>query len=137
MILILSTSDNFHTNLIQNKLENRGLDFLRVNSDCLPIYNCFFSHGGTNSISISGKNICPEDVSGIFVHHPRIIFSDTIGSDSLDRSLVRSSCLNFLNWLECFVPSSKWMNSLNKIRSSSYVFTQLSLAKSVGFKVPK
>lgn len=137
MIIILSTSDNFHANLVQIRLEERGVDFVRVNSDQIPIDKCFFSSERGNNIIISGINICLSDVSGVFVHHPRIIVSDDVGANLLDRNLFRSSWLNFLTWIEYFIPSVKWVNSLSGIRSSSTVFTQLSLAKKNGFRVPR
>ena len=137
MIIILSTSDNFHANLVQGKLESHGLDFLRVNSDQIPIDKCFFSNEGFGSLDIYGRNINLSDISGVFVHHPRIIVSNAIGTDSLDRALFRSSWVNFLNWIECFIPCIKWVNSLSKIRLSSSVFNQLDLAKRVGFEVPR
>ncbi len=137
MVIVLSTSDNFHANLVQGSLEKRGIDVVRVDFDKIPISRCLFSNRKGDSIVVCGRDIYPADVSGVFTHHPRILINSLSGSDSLDATLHRSSWLNFLNWMEDFIPSVRWVNSLHRIFSTSSVFDQLDLAERNGFITPK
>lgn len=137
-VLVISTSQNDHAAAVQAAVERRGIEVVRLNMDSLTGANAqvsFFSPS-SNGISIAGKHIRPDSVTGVFVHHPHITINQSLGLDDLDRGLAESGWRNALDWILQVFAYANWINRPDVSRSSSGPCLQLSVASKHGLRVP-
>lgn len=130
-ILILSTSDNVHSDAIQTLLEAGDHPFIRINFDQVP---------NVPSISTDQEALMVDNervhIKSVFLHHPKVRIAATI-SDDLDRRLGNSQWTSLIQNLPFTLPpKTRWLNNPTAIKANSSTFLQLNAAKNVGFRTP-
>jgi glutathione synthase/RimK-type ligase-like ATP-grasp enzyme len=136
-VLILSTAANQHANAIQNALGSNGIDFLRFNFDPEINNSIGLSSENNGPVFINGRLIQPEEVSGIFLHHPFPQHLKYQGSDLLDSSLRAAGWRNALDWFEETFKNAIWINKPSHSRGSASILSQLNTASAQGMRVPR
>lgn len=137
-VIVLSTGDNPHTIAIQGILERENvpvflLDFQQIVNDPPTVQLGFDSD---HPLNFHLENSILREVSGIFVHHPRLTADAERGVDEIDRSLWRFAWHNLIDWLEGTFQDSVWVNRPSNSRAASPTIRQLETASQVGFLVP-
>lgn len=137
-VLIISNSDNTHANAVESELLERSTEVIRIDMDSiLKLPSSFSMHFPfqDNFICI-GKNIPLSEITGIFVHHPRLNIPESFGTDEIDRDLFASGWKNLLNWLEIQFPTAIWINRPSFGQCASSVVLQLDIASKHGIRTP-
>lgn len=138
-VLILSTSANPHAELVAQKLEHKGVDFVKFYTDKIdtvpPLLSLYYPNTQYNRLN--GESVLDLDITSVFVQHPRIYPKINMGEDDIDRDLAISSWKNVVNWLEDELNHVKWVNSPSNSRKSNSTILQLKISEKYGLKTPK
>lgn len=138
-VLLISTASNEHANTVEKHLAERHETVLRIDMDRITSHtNRLSIHEGKSVKFSSDGNIFErDDVSSVFIHHPKINVPQSFGLDNLDRELCVSGWKNTIDWLEESLSGIRWINSPRSSRNSSSPALQLRLARDVGLRVPE
>ena len=132
-VIILSSSENFHANEVENSLKQKT-SILRIDSDSFATPS-FYSLNDRQLI-VNSEEISFLEVSGIFFHHPLIALPN-ISTSEIDLKLWLSGWKNFINWMEYSFSEAKWVNKPSACTLSTSIKLQHNLAKRIGFNIPE
>lgn len=136
-ILILSTSANEHAKAIYHRLIELGGDVTRFNFDEYSQSKLGFRSNAESTILLNDAEIQPDQIQGVFVHHPIPPQLRFPAPDSLDSSLRAASWRNSIDWFENTLKSAMWINRPSCSRLSASVLWQLNIATSQNLRVPE
>ena len=135
-VLNLSTSTNEHAKSIAGHITKGGHSVIQVNFDQVTNGGLIMDVGAS-CIRINREYVDTDEISGVFVHHPLVDISKSVGGDDLDRKIIAASWKSYIDWLEAKLTKSVWINKVSASRESSPSLKQLQVAASIGFRVPR
>lgn len=136
-VIIISTSVNEHANSVSSFLTSQKVSLYRLNLDQTGNINASLIFFNEEPVFVlNEKLIKPSEISGVFLHLPKMDLDSSLGSDDLDRKIISASWNNLINGLENFFPNARWVNKRSISSHSTQVFRQLNLAQEIGFKIP-
>lgn len=127
-MLILSRSENVHADMIAAYC-GRHAQVDRLDFD--------FDNGFIDPPQVVLGDWIGSDPDAIFVHQPRISYKNDWFSDEIERKLFVSSWDSVKEWLESRYPDAFWVNRPSRIIGGRNAFTQLNLARELGFSCPE
>lgn len=128
-LLILSRSESVHADVVaehcgQYATVNRvNFDFDTPSIMELPCV-------------ILGSKPLNYQPDAVFVHHPRVSYSQQGFVDDIERKLFVASWDSVKEWMEVTFPDALWVNRPSANHKSKNVLGQLRLATSLGIKTP-
>lgn len=144
MLLIVSNSQDFTANFLQEKISESGLPFARFDTDTFPKSISISSRINgmaleNNLVLPSGKKISIEDVSAIWWRRPERIGEKTLGGfkDERIKKFTRYQLESSFDELTAILDRRVlWVNHPEQNRHANSKLVQLRLAVQLGFKIP-
>jgi len=139
-ILIISTSNNAHANVVENTLRNTGETIHRINMDHVcedTVISFNDNNAGYLGLNLNDTQIKTNDITGIFFHQAHVSVPSDRVLDEIDRTLCKASWNGILPWIETCLNTSIWVNQPSLSRFASLSSSQLALAKRLGFNIPQ
>lgn len=137
-ILILSSIYDFSTDLVVLKLKEMGVPVLRLNKEYLKDYKITLNPLEP-LLLVSGPDFNSEitsDIVSVFYRQPVFLRNTPPHPLNIQEQLERSQWMAFLRALSIF-DSACWMNFPRETYLAESKPYQLSIAKKVGFNIPK
>lgn len=136
--LVVSSLYDFSTDLVVQELERRKAKYIRLNRENFENYRLTVDvHESSLEVKMNGANYrIKTDLKAVYYRQPVFLRNTPGESLSIDEQLSRSQWMGFLRSLAIF-DEARWMNPLNATYLAETKAYQLSLARKMGFKVPK
>lgn len=138
-MLIVTNHEDVTTDYIVLELERRGIDFYRLNSECLPqalLRITPDAEGGQFEIQFPNETIPLMSIGSAYFRRPGLpIALDEIECPS-DRQYCESEWSGVLKFLYS-VLDQRWLNSPAAIDAAENKPLQLCIASGLGFRVPE
>lgn len=141
MLLILTELEDVHANHIEEKLKERGADYLRFNPAQFPsqaeVSLSYSQTGQVQSILQIGEEIIElSRLKTLWFRRPLLPTAHENITDRVSRDYIQDECNNFLqdvwNLLSC-----RWVPApFPVIRRAELKASQLKIAASLGFEIP-
>lgn len=135
--LIISSSIDYSTDLICCELEQRGLNYLRLNRDQFSKFDIIYNlSDGTLSAVIEKEEYCinQKDLLSVYFRAP-VFLRNANRLYSLEEQLYRSQWSSFIRNL-CVFESANWVNDPVTTYKAENKVLQLKTAKDCGFAIP-
>jgi len=138
LLLIVSNKTDIATDYLILRLHERGIPFLRINTeDYLVSWDVCFSIGanGTNTIiSKKGKNpLTVGNITGAYIRQPRMPNLNVL---EIDKKFAEREVGETLKSLWRMIDKNTWLNAPHRLLRASNKPEQLTVASSMGFNVP-
>ncbi len=138
MLLIVSNKTDLATDYLIIRLHERGIPFLRINTeDYLSLWDVCFSIGknGTNvAIRKEGQESLPVGTFiGAYIRQPKIPDLDII---DCDKEFAKREIGETLKSLWRAIDENVWLNAPHRLLRASNKPEQLTIANSIGFNIP-
>lgn len=140
-LLVISSKYDLHADYIINKCNAIGKqdDVIRLNtedfaSNCKVVFN-----GNDFEIKIldSGRTFTDSEILSVWFRRPKKVMVDKINDEGV-ADFITNQSEAFLNGLyHSLLDTAKWINPIDTLQKGQHKITQLKLAKSIGFNVPK
>ncbi|HHT5675268.1 TPA: hypothetical protein ACTZGD_000005 [Raoultella planticola] len=136
-VLILSSMYDFSTDLVVQRLENNGDDFIRLNKEQLSDYEIFLDPINT-ILRVKGEYVDVEtsNVKSVWFRQPVFLRNTPGRSIDINEQLSLSQWNAFLRGLMVF-DKAYWMNWPQATYAAESKPYQLMIAKKIGFSVPQ
>lgn len=136
-VLILSSMYDFSTDLVIQRLENNGDDFIRLNKEQLSDYEIFLDPINT-ILRVKGEYVDVEtsNVKSVWFRQPVFLRNTPGRSIDINEQLSLSQWNAFLRGLMVF-DKAYWMNWPQATYAAESKPYQLIIAKKIGFSVPQ
>lgn len=136
-VLILSSMYDFSTDLVVQRLENNGDNFIRLNKEQLSDYEIFLDPINT-ILRVKGEYVDVEtsNVKSVWFRQPVFLRNTPGRSIDINEQLSLSQWNAFLRGLMVF-DKAYWMNWPQATYASESKPYQLMIAKKIGFSVPQ
>ncbi|WP_413614775.1 hypothetical protein MRB56_12770 [Halomonas cupida] len=136
--LIASSLYDFSTDLVVQELERRGGQYVRLNRENFEDYRLTIDINDTSlEIKIGERNyLVTADIKAIYYRQPVFLRNTPGEALSIDEQLSRSQWMGFLRSLAIF-ERARWMNPLGATYLAETKAYQLSVARKIGFKIPR
>lgn len=135
MLLVLTNSADATADYLVSILERRYVDTLRVDTDLVTGAGEIHYDRSGPSIVVGGRRILPGDVSNIWYRRPERLKDGRFG-DGPEGRLGLAEWAEAIEALLAHVPPRKWMNHPAANSGASHKLLQLTVAGTLGFKVP-
>ncbi|WP_144290569.1 MvdC/MvdD family ATP grasp protein [Chitinilyticum litopenaei] len=138
MLLIVSDKFDSHADLVQKKLEGKGVDFFRFDLDLDSLRGAFISFSdGVWRITQNGRAVTSICFDSVWCRRP---FMELNIEDRVDQSndfkIWRNEWNRTLLGLYSSIRSLRWLNSLKNSYRGENKYYQMELARSIGFNIP-
>ena len=140
MILIITGKKDRHANFVIDKMEQRGVEYVRLNAEdfpqrvSIPIQNSL-EQNGNYLVLPNEKCINLKKVKSVWYRKPLPPDINEITENQRIKEFILKECNAFLGglWemLDCL-----WVNRPSRIKIANYKSYQLQLAKEIGFEIP-
>lgn len=136
-VLILSSMYDFSTDLVVQRLENNGDNFIRLNKEQLSDYEIFLDPINT-ILRVKGEYVDVEtsNVKSVWFRQPVFLRNTPGRSIDINEQLSLSQWNAFLRGLMVF-DKAYWMNWPQATYAAESKPYQLMIAKNIGFSVPQ
>lgn len=136
-VLILSSMYDFSTDLVVQRLENNGDNFIRLNKEQLSDYEIFLDPINT-ILRVKGEYVDVEtsNVKSVWFRQPVFLRNTPGRSIDINEQLSLSQWNAFLRGLMVF-DKAYWMNWPQATYAAESKPYQLMIAKKLGFSVPQ
>ncbi|MDM6915214.1 ATP-grasp domain-containing protein [Klebsiella michiganensis] len=136
-VLILSSMYDFSTDLVVQRLENNGDNFIRLNKEQLSDYEIFLDPINT-ILRVKGEYVDVEtsNVKSVWFRQPVFLRNTPGRSIDINEQLSLSQWNAFLRGLMVF-DKAYWMNWPQATYAAESKPYQLMIAKKIGFSVPQ
>ncbi|ELV2845575.1 hypothetical protein QNZ47_004388 [Enterobacter cloacae] len=136
-VLILSSMYDFSTDLVVQRLENNGDNFIRLNKEQLSDYEIFLDPINT-ILRVKGEYVDVEtsNVKSVWFRQPVFLRNTPGRSIDINEQLSLSQWNAFLRGLMVF-DKAYWMNWPQATYAAESKPYQLIIAKKIGFSVPQ
>ncbi|EJD6657764.1 TPA: RimK-like protein [Enterobacter cloacae] len=136
-VLILSSMYDFSTDLVVQRLENNGDNFIRLNKEQLSDYEIFLDPINT-ILRVKGECVDVEtsNVKSVWFRQPVFLRNTPGRSIDINEQLSLSQWNAFLRGLMVF-DKAYWMNWPQATYAAESKPYQLMIAKKIGFSVPQ
>ena len=136
-VLILSSMYDFSTDLVVQRLENNGDNFIRLNKEQLSYYEIFLDPINT-ILRVKGEYVDVEtsNVKSVWFRQPVFLRNTPGRSIDINEQLSLSQWNAFLRGLMVF-DKAYWMNWPQATYAAESKPYQLMIAKKIGFSVPQ
>ncbi|EBP4526351.1 RimK-like protein, partial [Salmonella enterica subsp. enterica serovar Westminster] len=136
-VLILSSMYDFSTDLVVQRLENNGDNFIRINKEQLSDYEIFLDPINT-ILRVKGEYVDVEtsNVKSVWFRQPVFLRNTPGRSIDINEQLSLSQWNAFLRGLMVF-DKAYWMNWPQATYAAESKPYQLMIAKKIGFSVPQ
>jgi len=139
VILLISNERDITTDYIVLELQRRKIPYLRLNTErlstghirCRPA-----SKGSTWEIDFAGRVFATSDVSAAYFRRPAVPIVSPSVADAAERQYCEQEWTSILRSLYTAI-DDRWLNSPTKIAIAEDKPLQLSVAASVGLRVPE
>lgn len=140
MILIISNSTDYHTDLVVDVLLRRQVPYVRLDTDRLPqSYLQSTDFSGTDFgllLEVNGQSIDLKDVEVVWHRRqPPATLSEQI--EPADREFALKEWKHFLAGTWHLLRDKFWINPLQAAEAAEIKPYQLRIAQSIGFEVPR
>lgn len=136
--LVISSIYDFSADLVVQELERRKAKYVRLNREKFENHRLTMDvHESSLEVKMNGANYrITTDLKAVYYRQP-VFLRNTPGELlSIDEQLSRSQWMGFLRSLAIF-DEARWMNPLNATYLAETKAYQLSVARKIGFKIPK
>ena len=137
--LILSDSHDFTTDYVTIELEERGLEYLRLDRDLLSKYQVTWDlDSETLLVKKFNREYLIENhtLKSVYYRAPTYLRETFVRRKSIEEQVKQSQWMSFYRNLSCF-DKAKWMNSPAKTFQAENKIFQLKVARNIGFNIPK
>ncbi|HAX5198644.1 hypothetical protein [Escherichia sp. F1] len=136
-VLILSSMYDFSTDLVVQRLENNGDNFIRLNKEQLSDYEIFLDPIN-KTLRVKGEYVDVEtsNVKSVWFRQPVFLRNTPGRSIDINEQLSLSQWNAFLRGLMVF-DKAYWMNWPQATYAAESKPYQLMIAKKIGFSVPQ
>ena len=141
MLLVITNKDDLTSDYLILRLRERGIPYVRINTeDFTRAFSIELTADSRNSSAnivdrYASRRIDTKDVSGVYFRRPiPPVFQELRDTDQ--EFAVRES-LEALRSLWRHIDESRWLNHPRRIQTSSNKYEQLSIARSLGFRIPR
>lgn len=136
--LVISSIYDFSADLVVQELERRKAKYVRLNREKFENHRLTMDvHESSLEVKMSGANYrITKDLKAVYYRQPVFLRNTPGESLSIDEQLSRSQWMGFLRSLAIF-DEARWMNPLNATYLAETKAYQLSVARKIGFKIPK
>ncbi|SDG10687.1 RimK-like ATP-grasp domain-containing protein [Onishia taeanensis] len=136
--LVISSIYDFSADLVVQELERRKAKYVRLNREKFENHRLTMDvHESSLEVKMNGANYrITTDLKAVYYRQP-VFLRNTPGELlSIDEQLSRSQWMGFLRSLAIF-DEARWMNPLNATYLAETKAYQLTVARKIGFKIPK
>lgn len=141
MLLVVTNKDDLTSDYLVLRLRERSIPYTRLNTeDFTKAFSIELRADSRNSSATiidrdMSRRIDTKDVSGVYFRRPiPPVFQELRDTDQ--EFAVRES-LEALRSLWRHIDESRWLNHPRRIQTSSNKYEQLSIARSLGFRIPR
>lgn len=137
--LILSDAQDFATDYVAIELEERSVDYLRLDRDLLHEYKVAWNiESGALFINKAGTKyqITSESLVSVYYRAPTYLRETFVRRKTVEDQVKQSQWMSFYRNLS-FFDKALWMNKPSSTFKAENKILQLKVAKEVGFKIPK
>jgi len=140
-ILIITNKVDAHADIVIDELHAKGAKFTRLNTEDFP--RCVqLSYGSEDEGVIircldSGNTINTAAIKSVWYRRPELAVIDSAITDKAFRKLAQQECTATMEGLHQLLGDAFWINHPLAIRKARPKIFQLSLARRLGFVVPK
>ncbi len=137
-ILLLSDSEDFTTDYIAYEVEQRGINYLRIDRDLLQNYKIRWDINEL-TLSIEKKNnlfIVDPTLKGVYYRAPTYLRETFSKSKTIEEQIKKSQWMSFYRNLTCF-NHVIWINNPVATFYAENKMVQLKEARRIGFKIPR
>jgi len=140
-ILIITNKVDAHADIVIDELHARNAKFTRLNTEDFP--RCVqLSYESENDDLVvrcldSGNVVSAEAIKSVWYRRPDPVVIDVSITDEAFRKLARQECTAAMEGLHQLLNEAFWINHPLALRKARPKIFQLSLARRLGFSVPK
>ncbi len=136
MLLILTNSQDATADYLNSVLEQSGVPVLRLDTDTLLSKTVVSYRPGEPTLCFDGQCYKPADIHNIWYRRPERLKSDRF-DDSPDAEYILDEWAEGIEAFLAHIPNPRWMNHPSSNALASHKLEQLSVARSIGFRVPE
>ncbi|WP_194089324.1 RimK-like protein [Vibrio hibernica] len=136
-VLIVSSIYDFSTDLVVQELENRGVNYFRLNKENFTTYRSTIDiENKLLEVRVDGEIYqVTSATKSIYYRQPVFLRNTPSNSLTIDEQLSRSQWMGFLRSLVIF-ENAAWLNRPEATYLAETKAYQLILAQDIGFKIP-
>jgi len=141
-LLIVTSQDDIHTDVVIKELENSTIEPIRLNSDTLiqeSSYTFSWEQQGqptTQNLTFKDSNRSIHDVKVIWWRKPKDYFPYSEVQDEWAKKYAIDETKSLVQSLPGLFPNAKWINNYYHLRLPSRRINQIPLAKQLGIPIP-
>lgn len=141
ILVLTNTKDGVHSDVVISKLRERGAPVFRLDMDTISGGECLVAFHAEDSLTFrfsdlrSGLSLSASDIGSVWYRRPNIL--DIKVKDVAQRKQGESDTRAFLDGLWLILPHVFWLSGLPQLERARRKILQLSLAKDLGFLIPR
>jgi glutathione synthase/RimK-type ligase-like ATP-grasp enzyme len=135
MLFILTNSQDATASFLISLLEESGIPFLRLDTDCLLPKISLSYRPGKPEIKVNGRWYEADEVSHVWYRRPEQL-KDARFENSPESKYTLSEWTEFIECFFAHVPKEKWVNHPSRNAAASRKLEQLTTATALGLTVP-